>query len=162
MHDLGRMLGRSLARWLSRCALFGIVFALFRWFDVESNAAAIIAVVFVLIAFDGVDSETGTERFHKRVLGDMEAIMKTLQDLIDQGNATLAQIKKNTDLDDSIIGIVNANAALIVDLRAQLQAAGTDPAKLAELADVMQKLSDNAVAEGQKTADAVTAGTNAG
>lgn len=90
-----------------------------------------------------------------------KTMAKTLQDIIDQGKATLDQVTKNTDLDNSIIAIVKANAQTITDLRAQLAAAGTDPAKLAELGDVMDQLAAKATAEGQATADAVTANTPA-
>jgi hypothetical protein len=91
----------------------------------------------------------------------IDDMAKTLQELIDQGNATLAQVTTNTDLDNSIIAIVNAQAATLTDLRAQLAAAGTDAAKLAELGDVMDALATKATAEGAVTADAIKANTPA-
>lgn len=88
-------------------------------------------------------------------------IMSALDDLIAKGKATLDQVTKNTDLDTSIIAIVNAQAAQLADLRKQLDAAGTDADKLAELGTVMDQLAAKATAEGQATADAVTANTPA-
>lgn len=85
---------------------------------------------------------------------------KTLDDLIAQANATLVQVTTNTDLDSSIIAIVTAQAATLVDLRAQLTAAGTDPTKLATLGDAMDAMAAKAAAEGQITAAAVTANTS--
>lgn len=91
------------------------------------------------------------------IIERLNQMAKTLQDLIDQGNATLAQVTTNTDLDNSIIAIMTGQAATLTDLKAQLAAAGTDPAKLAELSDVMDKLAAKASAEGQVVADAVKA-----
>lgn len=95
------------------------------------------------------------------IIKRIDDMAKTLQDIIDQGNATLAQVTTNTDLDNSIIAIVNAQAATLTDLRAQLAAAGTDAAKLAELGDVMDQLAAKTVAEGVVTAEAVKANTAA-
>lgn len=108
-------------------------------------------------------SPIDVEIFHQNahIIERLTAMAKTLDDLIAQGNATLAQVTKNTDLDQSIIAIVNAQAATLTDLRAQLAAAGTDPAKLAQLGDIMDQLAAKATSEGQATADAVTANTPA-
>lgn len=100
-------------------------------------------------------------RKQDRTLERLTTMAKTLQDIIDQGNAALTQIAKNTDLDNSIIALQKASAQTITDLRAQLAAAGTDPAKLAELGDVMDQIAAKTAAEGQTVADAVTAGTPA-
>lgn len=86
---------------------------------------------------------------------------KTLDDLIAQGQTALDQITKNTDLDNSIIALVNANTQTIKDLRAQLATAGTDPAKLEALGAIMDGLVSQGAAQGQAVADAVTANTGA-
>jgi hypothetical protein len=84
---------------------------------------------------------------------------KTLDEILAQGETTLTQVTKNTDLDNSIIALVNANTQTIKDLRAQLEAAGTDPAKLAHLGEIMDSIASGATAQGQAVADAVTANT---
>lgn len=91
----------------------------------------------------------------------MATIMRTLDDLLTQGTAVLGQVRQNGSLDESIIALVTAQASQLTDLRAQLAAAGNDPAKLAKLGEVMDQLSDQLRQQGQATADAVTANTHA-
>ena len=97
----------------------------------------------------------------EHIIERLDTMAKTLDQIIQQANDTLAQVTKNTDLDQSIIGIMNGQAATLKDLRAQLAAAGTDAAKLQQLGDAMDTLAAKATAEGQVTADAVTANTPA-
>lgn len=99
-------------------------------------------------------------KFNHHLNERLTAMAKTLDDMLAQGAAILAQVTKNTDLDSSIITITNAFAAQLADLKAQLVAAGIDKAKLAQLGDLMQTLSDKAAAEGQLVADAITANTD--
>lgn len=95
------------------------------------------------------------------ILERIEQMAKTVEDMIVEANNVLAQVTKNTDLDNSIIALMTAQAATLADLKAQLAAAGTDTVKLAALGDTLQALSDKAAAEGQLTADAIKANTPA-
>lgn len=101
------------------------------------------------------------QRLHTLTHERLTFMAKTLDEMLAQGAAILAQVTKNADLDSSIISITNAYAAQLADLKAQLVAAATDKTKLAALADTMQALSDKAAAEGQAVADAITANTPA-
>jgi hypothetical protein len=76
----------------------------------------------------------------KRILSNQEKTMATLDDVV-------AKVTNLGTVEDSIV-------ALLVDLKAKLDAAGTDPVKL-------QALSDALSAQTQKLADAVTANTPA-
>lgn len=91
----------------------------------------------------------------------LDAMAISIDDLLAKSQAALDQIKTNTDLDQSIIAICNRNATQIADLKAQLEAAGTDAAKLDQVAANMDALIQNAKDEGQAVADAVTANTPA-
>lgn len=99
-------------------------------------------------------------KFNHHLNERLNLMAKTLDEMLAQGAAILAQVTKNTDLDSSIITITTAFASQLADLKAQLVAAGIDKAKLAQLADTMQMLSDKAAAEGQMVADAITANTD--
>lgn len=118
--------------------------------------------------FHHVVRDPETARFESLVLRILQDITeaqnkmaKTLDDLIQQANDTLAAVTKNTDLEGSIIALQKASAQQIKDLKDQLAAAGTDPAKLQTLSDTMDALAAKVAAEGQAAADAVTANTPA-
>jgi len=87
--------------------------------------------------------------------------MGLIDDLQAKMDAANASIQKNTDLDDSIIAMLTAETQQIKDLKAALDAAGTDPAKLQALGEAMDALIAKSDAEAQKKADAVTANTPA-
>lgn len=70
----------------------------------------------------------------------LESIMPTLDELQAKAQATLAQVTADTDLDNAVAKVVNDQNATIVDLKAQLAAAGTDPAKLQALSDTMDAI----------------------
>lgn len=107
------------------------------------------------------DRLRGVEGKLDLIIQKLETIMPTLDELLAKSTTTLAQITKNTDLDNSIIALVTANNAQITDLKAQLAAAGTDPAKLQALSDTMDAILSGATSQGQSVADAVTANTPA-
>ena len=86
---------------------------------------------------------------------------KTLQEIFDQGRAVLVQIKANADLDRSIYDALKDRDDKLVAAAEQLKAAGTDPAKLAELAALMDELADAANAERDATVSAIKAATPA-
>jgi chromosome segregation ATPase len=90
-----------------------------------------------------------------------ETAMGLIDDLQAKMDAANASIQKNTDLDDSIIAMLTAETQQIKDLKAALDAAGTDPAKLQALGEAMDALIAKSDAEAQKKADAVTANTPA-
>ncbi len=95
------------------------------------------------------------------VIGNQENTMALIDDLQGKMDAANASIQKNTDLDDSIIAMLTAETQQIKDLKAALDAAGTDPAKLQAVSDAMDALIAKSDAEAQKKADAVTANTPA-
>jgi len=95
------------------------------------------------------------------VIGNQENTMALIDDLQGKMDAANASIQKNTDLDDSIIAMLTAETQQIKDLKAALDAAGTDPAKLQAVSDAMDALIAKSDAEVQKKADAVTANTPA-
>jgi hypothetical protein len=94
-----------------------------------------------------------------RLLENMENIMPSLDELQAKATATLAKVTSDTDIDNAVATVVNNQNATIADLRAQLAAAGQDPAKLQALSDTMDNILATDTANAQKVADAVTAGT---
>lgn len=86
---------------------------------------------------------------------------KNMQELLDQGRATLAQIKANADLDRSIYDALKERDDKLVAAAEQLKAAGNDPEKLAELAKLMDELTAAANAERDATVSAIKASTPA-
>lgn len=88
-----------------------------------------------------------------------ETLMPLLDDLLAKANANLAAVEANSALDDSIIALVTANAQTIKDLKAALDAAGTDPAKLQALSDTMDQIASKIQEDTDKTSAAVTANT---
>jgi hypothetical protein len=90
-----------------------------------------------------------------------ETMMTTLDELQAKAAATLAKVTSDTDLDNAIAKIVNDQNATITDLKAQLAAAGTDPAKLQALSDTMDQILALDTSNAQIVSGAVTAGTPA-
>lgn len=86
---------------------------------------------------------------------------KTLEEILAQGRETLAQIKANADLDRSIYDALKQRDDRLAELTEQLKAAGTDPAKLAELAALMDELTAAANAERDASVEAIKASTPA-
>ena len=95
------------------------------------------------------------------VLSNTESIMPTLQELQDKADATLASITAETDIDNAVAKVVNDQRQTIVDLKAQLAAAGTDPAKLQALSDTLDNILTLNTSNTKIVSDAVTAGTPA-
>lgn len=88
-----------------------------------------------------------------------EILMPLIDDLLAKADANLAAVEANSRLDDSIIELVTTNAQTIKDLKAALDSAGTDPAKLQALSDTMDKIAAKIEEDTQKTSAAVTANT---
>jgi hypothetical protein len=88
-------------------------------------------------------------------------IMPTLDELQAKATETLAQVTAETDLDNAIAKIVTDQNNTIADLKAQLAAAGTDPAKLQQLADTMDAILTTNTSNTKIVSDAVTANTPA-
>lgn len=86
-------------------------------------------------------------------------IMPTLDELQAKAEATLAAVTAETDLNNAIAKVVNDQRATIVDLKAQLEAAGTDAAKLQALSDTMDAILAADTANDKIVADAITANT---
>lgn len=92
--------------------------------------------------------------FHRQ-----ETIMPTLDELQAKATATLAKVTSDTDIDNAVAQVINNQNATITDLKAQLAAAGTDPAKLQALSDTMDAILQTDTSNAKIVADAVTAGT---
>lgn len=88
-------------------------------------------------------------------------IMPTLDELKAKADATLAQVTSDTNLDNAVATIVTDQRATITDLKAQLAAAGTDPAKLQALSDTMDAILATDTSNAAIVAAAVTAGSSA-
>jgi hypothetical protein len=87
--------------------------------------------------------------------------MSILDDLQAKAQATLTQVTADTDLDNAVAKVVNDQRATIVDLKAQLAAAGTDPAKLQALSDTMDAILKTDTSNAAIVSAAVTANTPA-
>ena len=89
-------------------------------------------------------------------------IMPSLDELQAKADATLASVTAETDIDNAIAKIVTDQNNTIVDLRAQLAAAGTDPVKLQALSDTLDNILALNTSNAKIVADSVTANTPAG
>jgi len=89
-------------------------------------------------------------------------IMPSLDELQAKADATLASVTAETDLDNAIAKIVTDQNNTIIDLKAQLAAAGTDPVKLQALSDTLDNILATNTSNTKIVADAVTANTPAG
>lgn len=118
----------------------------------------------------GVSSDSGAlGRIEKSLATLVQAAARTLQnegriamnidDLLAKSSSVMDQTKKNGDLEQAIIGIVNHNNDVIKDLQKQLADAGTDPTKLQQLGDALDAILNSETANGTAVAQAVTANT---
>ena len=96
--------------------------------------------------------------FHK-LIRKVDKTMATIDDILAKQDQALAKATANTDALSAIKTILDANTATIADLKAQLDAAGADPAKLQTLSDNMDKIL--AAADTQAAAEAALSGTAA-
>lgn len=87
------------------------------------------------------------------------ALMSTLDDILAKQATALQKATENTNALGAIKTVLDANTATIADLKAQLDAAGTDPAKLQQLSDNMDQLL--ASQDTQAAAEAALANTPA-
>lgn len=90
-----------------------------------------------------------------------KTIMPSIDELQIKAKATLDKVTSDTDIDNAIAKVVNDQNATITDLKAQLAAAGTDPAKLQALSDTMDAILNTDTSNAAIVANAVTAGTPA-
>jgi hypothetical protein len=70
-------------------------------------------------------------------------------------------VTAETDLNNAIAKIVTDQRTTIVDLKAQLAAAGTDPVKLQALSDTLDAILSSDTANDKIVADAITENTPA-
>ena len=104
----------------------------------------------------------GLNRLDLILSNQEKLIMPSLDELQAKADATLANVTAETDLDNAIAKIVTDQNNTIIDLKAQLAAAGTDPAKLAALAATLDNILATNTSNTKIVADAVTANTPAG
>jgi len=96
------------------------------------------------------------------VVSNQESIiMPTLDELQAKADATLANVTAETDLDNAIAKIVTDQNNTIIDLKAQLVAAGTDPVKLAALEATLDNILTVNTSNTKIVSDAITANTPA-
>jgi hypothetical protein len=88
-------------------------------------------------------------------------IMPLIDDLQAKAKATLDKVTSDTDIDNAVATVINNQNATIVDLKAQLAAAGTDPVKLQALSDTMDAILKTDTSNAAIVSGAVTAGTPA-
>ena len=88
-------------------------------------------------------------------------IMPSLDELQAKADATLASVTAETDLDNAIAKIVTDQNNTIIDLKAQLVAAGTDPVKLAALEATLDNILTVNTSNTKIVSDAITANTPA-
>lgn len=87
--------------------------------------------------------------------------MATLKDIQDRVAKLTADVAAETALDQSIITLIQGDAAIIADLRSQLAAAiaANDPAALQAVVDSMDSAHATMTANATAAAAAVVAGT---
>jgi len=95
------------------------------------------------------------------ILSNQESMMPTLDELQAKADATLANVTAETDLDNAIAKIVTDQNNTIIDLKAQLVAAGTDPVKLAALEATLDNILTVNTSNTKIVSDAITANTPA-
>lgn len=90
-------------------------------------------------------------------------IMATLKDIQDRVAKLTADVAAETALDQSIVTLIQGDAAIIADLRSQLAAAiaANDPVALQAVVDSMDASHATMVANATAAAAAVVAGTPA-
>lgn len=93
--------------------------------------------------------------------GMEDYMAKTLDELLTQEQQNIDQLKANDDLDNSILTALGNQTQLIKDLRQSLKDAGTDPAKLDQLGQMMDQVAAAQQQNAQKKADAIKANTDA-
>ena len=86
-------------------------------------------------------------------------IMPTLDELNAKADTLIADVTAETDINNAIAMVVSDQRATIIDLKAQLEAAGTDPAKLQALSDKLDALAASDKANDKIISDAITANT---
>lgn len=87
-------------------------------------------------------------------------IMSTLDELKAKADATLTQVTSDTAIDTAVAKVVNDQRQTIIDLKAQLAAAGNDPAKLQALSDTLDNILSLDTSNAKVVSDAVVAGTD--
>lgn len=91
-----------------------------------------------------------------------DSVMPSLKDIQDKVAQLTADVAAETTLDQSIITLIQGDAAIIADLRKQLAdaiAAGGDPVALQKVVDDMDAAHTTMVGNATKAAAAVVAGT---
>lgn len=83
--------------------------------------------------------------------------MATLDDILAKQAQALQKAQDNTNALAAVKTLLDANNAAIADLKAQLAAAGNDPAKLQQVSDAMDAII--AQSDTQAAAEAALAGT---
>jgi hypothetical protein len=85
--------------------------------------------------------------------------MTTVQQIKDQADKALAAIKDESDKDDAIILLVEANSKLISDLRQQLAdaIAANDPTAMQSVLDALTAAEQSSLANSAKVVAAVNA-----
>jgi uncharacterized protein YoxC len=92
---------------------------------------------------------------------NQEAIMTKLDDIIAKSNQVLADVRAETEVDEAIKAVVDHQNETLAAVNQQLKDAidQNDPTKLQGLSDIIDQIQQTNMANAQKVADAVKAGT---
>jgi uncharacterized protein YoxC len=92
---------------------------------------------------------------------NQEAIMTKLDDIIAKSNQVLADVRAETEVDEAIKAVVEHQNETLAAVNQQLKDAidQNDPTKLQGLSDIIDQIQQTNMANAQKVADAVKAGT---
>lgn len=117
--------------------------------------------IHVHIHFDQREAPRWAQKLREMVsqvlVNQENIIMPTIEEVQAKADATLAAVTVETDLNNAIAKVVNDQRATIVDLKAQLDAAGTDPDKLQKLMETLDAIIAADTANDQIVVDAINA-----
>jgi uncharacterized coiled-coil protein SlyX len=85
----------------------------------------------------------------------MDDMARSIDEVLAQGRAVLVEVAANTTVEAKVYTLLSGQAQTIKDLRDQLAAAGTDPAKLEELGTILDQLHAQVQAQTDEAAAAV-------
>jgi hypothetical protein len=86
---------------------------------------------------------------------EMDDMARSIDEVLAQGRAVLVEVAANTTVEAKVYTLLSGQAQTIKDLRDQLAAAGTDPAKLEELGTILDQLHAQVQAQTDEAAAAV-------
>lgn len=86
---------------------------------------------------------------------EMNDMARTIDDILAQGQAVLLEVQANSTVEAKVYTLLSGQAQTIKDLRDQLAAAGTDPAKIEAVGVLLDQLHAQIQAQSDEAAAAV-------